>query len=128
MAILGHTRLTDHFRWHEFGQRDGTLPPDAFAPAYVHLCHAHLEPLRRRFGPVTVMSGYRTRRHNAAVGGAPASRHMAEVEPGAVAADVVCRSGSPREWAAALELTRPGGLGLYPGHVHVDTRRVRARW
>lgn len=127
-AILRHTKLTEHFRWAEFGQRDGTLPPRTAFPAYRDLCARFLEPLRALYGPVSVVSGYRTRAHNASVGGAPASRHMPSVEPGAVAADIVCARGTPAEWHAALDRLNPGGLGLYAGHVHVDNRRVRSRW
>lgn len=107
---------------------DGTLPPSSSFPAYKRLCEQYLEPLRRAYGPVIVHSGFRSAAYNATVGGAPASRHMPHVEPGAVAADVSCRSGTPREWYATLDELRPGGLGLYRTHVHVDSRGGRARW
>jgi uncharacterized protein YcbK (DUF882 family) len=105
-------------------------PPAALYDAYVDLARLFLEPLRLAYGVTTVHSGWRSTAHNLAVAGAPRSLHLgrrgAEL---AVAADVSCRSGTPREWYAALERLHPGGLGLYPTHVHVDNRRgIPARW
>lgn len=77
-----------------------------------------------------MFSGYRTPAHNGQVGGAPHSLHLGRVgAPPAVAADVGCRSGTPREWYQALDELHPGGLGLYATHVHVDNRTgLVARW
>jgi len=45
------------------------------------------------------------------------------------AADFSCESGSPKEWYWFVADLGPGGLGLYPGHVHVDNRPGQlARW
>jgi uncharacterized protein YcbK (DUF882 family) len=47
------------------------------------------------------------------------------------AADIVIRGLTPiqmAEWAGLIEAFREGGIGIYPGHVHVDVRGVRARW
>lgn len=128
MPISGGQRLTEHFVWREFWMDDGTAPPDSTYEAYERLCRRLLEPLRLAFGPVTIASGFRTPEHNRRVGGAPASRHVVTSERGVVAADVYCRSGSPRAWRDALDELGAGGLGLYPTHVHADLRRRRARW
>ena len=40
------------------------------------LCHMVLQPLRDRFGPITISSGFRTKALNQAVGGAPNSQHL----------------------------------------------------
>jgi hypothetical protein len=46
-----------------------------------------------------------------------------------VAADLVFARGAPPEWADAAEsLCARGGLGRYPGFVHVDNRGAKARW
>jgi uncharacterized protein YcbK (DUF882 family) len=128
-AHARHARLGPHFRWREFWQDEATPPPDGAWPEYTRLVLLYLEPLRQAFGVTTVTSGYRSPERNRQVGGARASAHMAGAGLPAVAADVVCRSGTPREWYAALERLGPGGLGLYATHVHVDTRRGRpARW
>lgn len=92
------------------------------------LCQRFLDPLRDRFGPVSIVSGCRSPEHNRAVGGAANSFHMYGRHPGAVAADVLCLRGSSRDWYDFLEARHPGGLGYYPGHVHVDTRAQHARW
>jgi uncharacterized protein YcbK (DUF882 family) len=87
-----------------------------------------LEPLRARYGPVTVISGFRTPAWNERVHGAPHSWHVyLAARPGA-AADVWCAHGSAREWAHHLDQLGAGGIGTYASHVHVDTRPGRARW
>lgn len=53
---------------------DNTPPAEA-TQRLTHLCHSVLEPLRRRVGRVLITSGYRSKRVNQAVGGAPASQH-----------------------------------------------------
>ena len=40
------------------------------------LCHMVLQPLRDRFGPISISSGFRTKALNQAVGGAPNSQHL----------------------------------------------------
>jgi len=80
------------------------------------------------FGVCTVHSGWRSIERNELVGGARQSFHLGRRAPAAIAADVSFRSGSPRQWYAALDRLGPGGLGLYDTHVHVDNREGRARW
>lgn len=121
-------RITTHFILSEFAEHDGVRVP-AHALVQLHeLCRDYLEPLRRRFGPVVVMSGYRTADYNHRVGGAPHSFHIYEPGRAGVAADVVPATGEPRQWYDFLDRLGAGGLGLYRGHVHVDNRPGRARW
>jgi uncharacterized protein YcbK (DUF882 family) len=128
LRLTGRTSITEHFRWAEFGMPDGTLPPRSQWRSILRLCVVYLEPLRRAYGPVVITSGFRSAGYNAVVGGAPHSRHVPSSEPDVAAADVWCRAGTPREWYESLDELRAGGLGLYRTHVHVDNRRVRARW
>jgi uncharacterized protein YcbK (DUF882 family) len=121
-------RLTPHFDAAEFVCRDGTPTPDDYLHELRHLCRRYLEPLRAEFGPVTIVSGHRSTRHNHQVGGAPASRHLDLPGRAGAAADVVCRRGRPTEWYRLLDGLQAPGLGLYATHVHVDNRRGRARW
>lgn len=122
-------QLTPHFRLSEFRCRDGSRVPPAAVGDVELLCRELLEPLRARFGPVTVISGYRTRTWNTKVGGAPRSWHVYDAHLGhGVAADVRCATGRPAAWAALLDRRGAGGLGIYYEHVHVDTRPYRARW
>jgi hypothetical protein len=108
--------------------------------ALVHLAAWWLEPLRSRFGPVTVHSGYRTPAHNLVVGGARHSVHLLTTPlprrprgsvTVAAAADITCRHGGPQEWRCwamahraqlhSLGAQARGGVGLYPTFVHLDT-------
>ncbi len=108
---------TDHFTWHELGH-----PPAAHRAAARHLAE-HLERLRRIRGgrPLRLISGYRTRTHNAAIGGKPFSQHLQ-----GAAADI------PSGYATTAEAERAGfvGIGSRGGWaVHVDVRRgPPARW
>lgn len=123
-------RLTLHFAAREFDCRDGTPWPTRYLMDAVILS-LELEHLRARFGPCTVLSGYRTRRHNARVGGAPSSFHVWDARPegSGVAADVRFARGRPRHWAeAAAQRPRIGGIGTYTDFVHIDTRSARTAW
>jgi uncharacterized protein YcbK (DUF882 family) len=122
-------QLSPHFALAEFSCKDGTKVPKAAVPALTHLCEKVLEPLRDRFGACTVMSGYRHTAYNKKIGGAKFSQHIYDLHPGSVAADLTFASGRPSEWAQAAEpLCESGGLGRYPGFVHVDNRDGKARW
>ena len=119
-------KLSDNFDSKEFACRCcGELPPDGMDPNLIHV----LENIRHLLGdrPITVLSGYRCPKHNAAVGGAKSSQHML-----GTAADIRCEGVSIGDIATAAGevLGGKGGIGKYPkqGFVHVDVRRNRARW
>lgn len=128
-------KITPHFTLSEFAQpkRHG-LPYVPYPQAWVQsrlrpLCEA-LELLRSNLGgkSIVILSGYRTAPYNAKIGGARRSQHMA-----GTAADIVVTGCSPQQvYDMARELveyTEIGGLGLYPGFVHVDVRRgPLVRW
>jgi uncharacterized protein YcbK (DUF882 family) len=120
--------LTPHFRTEEFDCHDGTPVPAYAYDALRHLCRGWLEPLRRAWGPVTIISGFRTPEHNRSVGGAPGSYHVYRATRAGVAADVRCARGRPADWKRTLERLEAHGLGIYSAHVHVDTRPGSARW
>jgi uncharacterized protein YcbK (DUF882 family) len=123
------TRLGPHFDSREFRSRDGAGVPPAAMGELRDLVVVYLEPLRDRFGAVTVTSGYRTARVNLQVRGAARSFHRYDLlGRRGVAADVVCSRGTPDEWADFLDRLGPGGLGRYRNFVHVDNRREHARW
>lgn len=86
-----------------------------------------LENLRGMLGsPVTIESGRRCAKHNAAVGGKPRSQHLL-----GTAADIKVRGYSPKIVHLNLNdspIKDHIGLGLYDTFVHVDTRRTKARW
>lgn len=84
--------------------------------------------MRRRYGPVTVISGFRTAEYNQLIGGAEHSYHVYERARWGAAADVACSSGTPREWADTLDALGAPAVGRYTEHVHVDNRKYHARW
>jgi uncharacterized protein YcbK (DUF882 family) len=125
-------RPSEHFSYAEFNTNDGTPVPGMAYDGLDHLCTNYLEPLRKKFGPVSVTSGYRHQSYNRAIGGEPNSVHIYDY-PGrtgrAVAADVTCATGTPSQWGAYLDQLGAGGVGIYPGSgfVHVDNRQ-RMGW
>lgn len=121
-------QLTAHFRVEEFNCKDGTHVPKVAIPALDRLATRYLEPLRKKFGPCQVMSGYRHRAYNRRIGGARFSQHIYDDSPSSVAADLIFARGTPRQWAALVDKLGAGGVGTYPGFVHVDNRPGRARW
>lgn len=74
--------LSEHFTLYEF-TRSGTAielgldntPDDRQVAAMVALCRNVLEPLRQRFGPIVISSGFRSRKVNRLVGGVASSQH-----------------------------------------------------
>lgn len=86
-----------------------------------------LDDLRRAMGhPLIVTSGYRSPKHNAAVGGAKASKHME-----GIAFDVSMANVDPHAFEAAAKQVGFTGIGLYPpqkptgakNFIHIDTRK-----
>lgn len=128
-------RLSEHFVVEEFDCRDGTKVQPRDYDGLEYLCRVFLEPLRRRYGAVTINSGFRSVSWNASVGGASKSYHVYTIHDGNdQAADVSCERGEPRDWHRTLNWIRNhrrngrGGLGLYRTFVHVDLRDYRADW
>ena len=131
------TRLSPHFTLAEFACHDGTPVPAAAVAHLRNHCLAVLEPLRERFGPVFVTSGYRHTAYNTSIGGARQSYHIYDLRGGRFpATDVHCARGGIADWHRFVDglLHRigegQGGLGYYPrgGFVHIDLRPYQARW
>lgn len=89
----------------------------------------YLQQIRDHFGGVvTITSGYRCAKHNAAVGGVKTSYHTK-----GKAADIQVEGATPAQVAAYAESIGVKGIGLYEtdrdGHfVHIDTRTSKAFW
>jgi hypothetical protein len=71
--------LSPHFTLAELTRTSSgqpNVPSAAETKALVALCSSLLEPIRAKFGPVSIHSGYRSRAVNEAIGGAKSSQHM----------------------------------------------------
>jgi uncharacterized protein YcbK (DUF882 family) len=121
-------RITPHFSWSEFACHDGTPAPRSCAPQLELLCVRFLEPLRRSYGPVTIVSGYRHADYNRSIGGARESFHVWQRDRQGIAVDLACARGQPRHWFMTAEACGPGGLHAYSTWLHLDSRGSRARW
>jgi uncharacterized protein YcbK (DUF882 family) len=120
------TPVTLHFTVEEFRCHSGEAYPVEWIDERLRPLGVVLEKLREELGgrPVKIVSGFRSPAHNAAVGGAKQSQHMA-----GRAADITVDGVAPAEvhatllslfHAGAIEI---GGIGLYPRWVHVDVRQ-----
>ena len=84
----------------------------------------YLQKIRSHFGKsVHINSGYRCKKHNAAVGGASASNHM-----DGEAADIRIDGVTPLEVAQYAEHIGVLGIGVYSWGVHIDTRTSKYFW
>lgn len=126
---LRDQRITEHFRWVEFYDRHtGRPPPMPSRRGVRRLVAVLLEPMRAELGACHVWSGYRTAATNRMVGGAPRSHHVYDWWPESPAADITFAEHGVHEWAALAEHLHVGGMGIYPTHLHVDLRTLKARW
>lgn len=136
MAKTRH-RLSKHFVVEEFDCKDGTKVQKRDYNGLSYLCKQFLEPMRAKYGPCTVHSGFRTASYNRRIGGASNSFHIYTIHDGNdQAADVSFRNGNPEQWGATANSIRrqkrkgKGGIGIYPNarFVHIDIRDYAANW
>ena len=107
-------RVTEHFMASEFRSKLWPSPGWQIAWPLVD----GIEALRSRLGvPVRVVSGFRSRIHNATVGGVSGSLHLR-----GLAADIVVLGRDVDSIALAARAVGLGGVGTYyrDGFVHVD--------
>lgn len=117
----GNKYLSKNFRVKEFASKDGA-DPIFISDQLVEL----LQKIRDHFGKaVVITSGYRSAKHNKAVGCATYSQHLY-----GTAADIKVTGVKPSVVADYAEtlLVGTGGIGIYGTFVHVDVRAVKARW
>lgn len=122
-------QLTKNFNLSEFHSHDGVPVPVHLIPNIRKLAR-NLQVLRDDIGvPIRIRSGYRSPKHNKAVGGVPGSQH-----PKGNAGDLEQNVFKPKglynriEQLIAAGKMEQGGVGLYPTFVHYDTRGKKARW
>lgn len=116
----------------EFGCRDGTPYPVAWREDRLPVVQRLLARVEELFGPVTILSAYRTPEYNASLDGAKQSQHMAgraldiksKIIPAADLHALILRAYNNGM------LPELRGLGAYNGFVHIDTRPTAklVRW
>ena len=100
-------------------------PPDVLVNL-ARLAWSVLHPLRQRFGPIVITSGYRPRALNAKVGGSHTSRHLTGCavdfelrrHPSAQAWEEICNGGIPWEWDRLAFYAGAQASGRF--HVDID--------
>jgi uncharacterized protein YcbK (DUF882 family) len=122
-------KLSKNFNLSEFNSKDGTTA-DQLVIKNLTILAEQLEALRDYLGkPIQVTSGYRSKKHNAKIGGAKNSTHV-----NGMAADIKVSNSPPLEVYNAIEKLiadgkmKQGGLGLYRSWVHYDFRGTKVRW
>lgn len=127
-------KLGKHFDSAEFRCKDGS--EHAIDPRLI----AMLDDIRDQFGPVQIVSGYRSPAWNKKVGGASQSYHMrgmaadirvVDLRESEIPSPAKCINPyfHPSELFRYADIRWPDcGLGLYSGWVHIDCRSKRARW
>ena len=107
-------------------------PPETLWPN-IELTARVLDEMREiAGGAIEIHSAYRSPAYNRAVGGEKNSFHMRFM-----AIDVVCKTKSPKQLHKIAVSLRGkkfggkifrGGIGLYPGFIHIDCRSYEANW
>ena len=122
--------VTDHFIVSEFDCRDLTpYPEHLIESCLLPLCES-LEAIRAVIQkPIIIVSGYRTEKHNRAMGGSRNSQHLQ-----GKAADIMVDGMSGFELAKIVKRLISdkkiicGGVGEYSHFCHYDIRCKNARW
>lgn len=120
-------QLTTHFALSEFHSHDGVLVPTALVPRIKELASV-LERIRSAIGAgLVVSSGYRSPKHNAAVGGASNSQHVEGRAADIYSPELEAKLGTDgmvrKIIAAARAIPEIHGIGVnYSNFVHVDIR------
>lgn len=129
-------QLTPNFHISEFDCHNGQKVPDYMEDDLRRWCQVFGEPLRARYGPAVINSGFRPDAYNRSIGGEPNSYHRYELRKSQPAGDVRFGRGNPTAWGATAKSLRSsraggaGGVGIYPrsGFIHCDTRTYASDW
>ncbi len=121
--------LSPHYTIREARSKDGVLIPDRLRRgARDHAFNLEKLARRLRVKKIPVLSWYRSRHRNTAVGGAKDSRHL-YADATDHTREWVNQVGRAKVLREASAIFARGGLGTYKsGSLHFDSRGVRARW
>lgn len=115
--------VTPHFKFAEFGCKDGTAVPTHLW-YNMRMMAGNLEALRGSFqSPIIINSAFRTSAYNKKVGGAAASQHLS-----CNAVDINVKGQLPSSvfhriiWLMTMGVMEKGAVILYDGFVHYDRR------
>lgn len=109
---------TDPWPWTYFHPHELASPDTGEALMQEDFMY-QLDLLRERVGhPIGVTSGYRTKKHNAAIGGSPRSAHML-----GRAADIVVRPSRRAKLIRWATDTGFHGIGIAKHFIHLDNIR-----
>lgn len=124
-------KLTKNFKRSEFECKDGS-PMTENQFKNIQELAKNLQALRDELDkPINITNAYRSRAHNAAIGGSKNSQHVL-----GKAADIYVEDYTPKELAKVIERLiedgkmSEGGIGIYTKNnfVHYDIRGTKARW
>jgi lysozyme family protein len=113
-------QLLPHFHLREFSCHCGRCPVVLVSMTHTERLQQLRNALKR---PITITSGYRCAKHNAAVGGVSDSQHVL-----GTATDIKIPGLTVAQIVAAAERIGFDGIGTYRTFVHLDSRGSRARW
>lgn len=109
-------RVSRNFKLSEFASKDGDEIV-LLHPALIVGLQALRDYVKES---VTVNSGYRSKAHNKAIGGASASYHVL-----GMAADIVVSRHTPNQIAFIARELGFGGIKAYQGFTHIDVGPTR---
>ena len=120
-------KISEHFDDREFRCKCGKCSMPEISKELLTV----LELIRSHFkGKVIVVSGYRCKEHNMAVGGATNSQHCLGIAADIQVTDDTGIYVPPRHVANWLDAEYPSkyGIGRYKTWTHIDVRPNMARW
>jgi uncharacterized protein YcbK (DUF882 family) len=122
-------QLTKNFHIREFASKDGANTPDELRSNLLELAQ-NLQKIRDVIDePIYINSGYRTKDHNAKVGGVSNSYHTK-----GMAVDIRANGLDSKQLYTIIAQMmdkgsiKKGGLGLYNSFVHYDIQGKKITW
>jgi len=121
-------KVGEFFTLDEFRCKDGTPYPEKWIASRLRPLVVELDELRRRVGPLVVVSGFRTPAYNRRIGGSHGSQHLegraADIRPLHTTIEKLRVLVRHRLLETGCTLR---GVGWYKTFVHVDIRRSGRR-